>query len=111
MELLTSSVPRTLEAKTKLFGFELFDLVIILLYLSLSNLFFGSTALKIPLVWGVSTCLCLFLYFVKKGKPEGYLQDYAEYLAKPDIYFSAAPDIEYTIYQPFRLQADGKKQI
>lgn len=111
MDLLTSKVPRTLEAKSKLFGFELFDLVIVLIYLSVSNLIFGTTQLKWPLVWGVSILLCGFLHFYKKGKPDGHLQDTGEYLAKPDVYCAGAPDLEYQHYLPFHNRSEkGREQ-
>ena len=49
--LVTSKVQRSLDAKTRLFGFELGDLLLIFLYLAISNLIFGGTRLKFPLVW------------------------------------------------------------
>ena len=42
MSLLTSKVPRSLESKTRLFGFELGDLLLIFFYLASSNLVFGA---------------------------------------------------------------------
>ena len=45
MSLLTSKVPRALETKTKLFGFELADVLIIFIYLAVTNLIFGGTIL------------------------------------------------------------------
>jgi hypothetical protein len=57
MSLFVSKVPRALDIKTKLFGYELGDLLMIFLYLALSNLIFGSTRLKAPLVWGGTVVL------------------------------------------------------
>jgi hypothetical protein len=108
MDLLTSKVPRALDAKPKLLGLELTDLAVVFLYLSLSNLFFGTTSLKVPLVWGVSLGLFGFLYFFKRGKPDHYLQDVGEYFAKPDVYSAGAPDLEYQHYLP--LREDWKKE-
>lgn len=102
MELYTSHVPRALDVKTKLFGFELTDLVVMLLYLSISNLLFGTTVLKLPLVWGVSIGLAVFLYFFKKGKPDRYLQDFGEYLSKPDVFSAGEPDVEYCHFGPLQ---------
>ena len=42
-ELLSTAVPRALENKTKLFGFELPDLLLIFLNLSVTNLVFGAS--------------------------------------------------------------------
>ncbi len=98
MSLLVSKVPRTLETKARLFGFELGDLLLVFLYLALSNLFFGHTWLKAPLVWGGTMALAMTLHFAKRGKPDGHLQDYAEYLRGTGLYSAAQPD---TQYRPF----------
>jgi hypothetical protein len=50
--LFQSKVPRSLEKKAKLFGFELPDLLIVFLYLAVSNLVFGHTRLRPLFVWG-----------------------------------------------------------
>ncbi len=96
--LLHSSVPRALESRTKMFGFELADLLIIFIYLSLSNLLFGQTTLKFPVVWLGTFLIAGVLYFVKRNRPEGFLQHLGEYLRKPKTFSAAMPDIEYTNY-------------
>lgn len=96
--LLTTKVPRSLEMKTKLFGFELGDLLIVFLYLSLSNLIFGSTRLKFPLVWLGTLGLGVLLRFVKRGKPDHYLEHYGEYMRTPDVLTAGAPDLECVPY-------------
>ena len=98
MSLLVSKVPRTLDIKTKLFGFELGDLLLIFLYLALSNLIFGTTGLKFPVVWLGTVGLALALYFFKRGKPDHYLQHYGEYLRAPAVYSAALPDLKYRPY-------------
>ncbi|MGE4232069.1 MAG: hypothetical protein AB7F43_01960 [Bacteriovoracia bacterium] len=96
--LLISKVPRALETKTKLFGLELADVLLIFLYLSISNFVFGQTKLKIPLVWGGSLIIVGILYFVKRNKPENYLQHLSEYYRNPDVLFAGAKDNEYQPY-------------
>ena len=98
MSLLVSKVPRALDIKTKLFGFELGDLLLIFLYLALSNLIFGTTKLKFPVVWLGTVGLALGLYFFKKGKPDHYLQHSGEYLRAPGVYSAALPDLQYRPY-------------
>jgi hypothetical protein len=98
MSLLTSKVPRSLETKTKLFGFELGDLVLIFLYLALSNLVFGQTNLKLPLVWLGTLALGAVLYFTKRGKPDHHLEHLGEYLRAPGILSAGKAD---TKYQPY----------
>jgi hypothetical protein len=101
MGLLTSKVPRALETKTKLLGFELSDLLLIFLYLSVTNLAFGMTRLKAPVVWGGTLALSGMLYFIKRNKPENYLQDLGEFYRKPSIFTAGLSDSEY---QPYLLK-------
>lgn len=94
-ELLTSSVPRTLETKSKIMGFDLSDVLILLLNLSIQNLIFGGTSVKFPMVFGTSVALGAVLFFFKKGKPENYIQHYAEHLLSPVIRSANASDESY----------------
>lgn len=87
-ELLTSRVPRALEMKSKLFGYELSDLLLIFMNLAVTNLVFGATSFRYPLVWGTTLFLALFLFFAKCGRPDNYLQHLIEHYARP-AYFSA----------------------
>jgi hypothetical protein len=87
-ELLTSRVPRALEMKSKLFGFELSDLLLIFMNLSVTNLVFGTTSLRFVLVWGTTSSLALFLFFAKRGRPDNYLQHLIEHYVRP-AYFAA----------------------
>ena len=98
MNSFISKTPRQLESKLKLLGFELIDLLLIFLYLSISNLLFGQTALKLPLVYIGSLTLALTLYFAKKGKPENYLSDKLSNLVNQSIFSANLPD---TKYQPY----------
>lgn len=93
--LLTSVVPRTLDTKNKILGFELSDVLILLLNLSLQNLVFGSTSLKFPMVFGTSFFLGGVLFFFKRGKPDLYLQHYMEHLLAPTVSSANAPDEHY----------------
>lgn len=107
MSLFTSKVPRSLETKTKLFGFELGDLVLIFLYLALSNLVFGQTSFKFPLVWVGTVALAAVLYFTKRGKPDHYLEHLGEYLRAPGVLTAGKPD---TRYQPYFKNSDNEKE-
>lgn len=98
MNLFTSPVPRALEIKARLFGFELGDLLFIFLYLSLSNLAFGSTRLKFPMVWVGTLLIAALLYFLKRGKPDNYVQHYGEFLRTPTVLSSGSADTEYRPY-------------
>ena len=96
--LLHSKVPRALEKKVRLFGFELADLLIIFLYLALSNLIFGQTRLKPVLVWGGTVGIAAVLYFIKRGKPDAYLQHYGEFMTSASVLSPSMPDLKYRPY-------------
>jgi hypothetical protein len=87
-ELLTTRVPRALDMKTKLFGYELADLLLIFMNLAVTNLVFGGTSFRYPLVWGTTIFLALFLFFAKRGKPDNYIQHLIEQYVRP-VYFAA----------------------
>lgn len=106
MSLLVSKVPRSLETKARLFGFELGDLLVIFLYLAVSNLLFGQTRLKLPLVWLGTVALAAGLYFLKKGKPDQHLQHYGEYLRTPGVLSAGAPDTQYQTYSPLKSKQE-----
>ncbi len=109
--ILHSKVPRSLEKKARIFGFELGDLLLIFLYLALSNLIFGQTKLKPLLVWGGTLGLAGVIYFVKRGRPDGFIQHYGEFLTKPSVYSAAMPDIEYRPYfQKITEGQDNEKE-
>lgn len=96
--LLTASVPRALEMKSKLFGFELPDLLFIFVNLSVTNLIFGASAFRYPLVWGSTLGLAIFLFFAKRGKPDNYLQHLGEYWLKSSYYAAGRPDSKFKLY-------------
>ncbi len=98
--LLVSSVPRTLEAKSKIFGFEISDVLLLFLNLSVQNLIFGSTSLKYVMVWGTTLAVGLVLFFVKRGKPDNYLQHLAQYTLSPAVKYANQNDRKY---QKFNL--------
>jgi len=93
--LLTSKVARALEMKTKLFGFELPDLLLIFMNLAVTNLVFGTTSYRYPLVWGTTLILASFLYFSKRGKPDNYLQHLGEIIAQPAYKAAGRSDTKY----------------
>jgi hypothetical protein len=97
--LLTSRVPRALEMKSKMFGFELPDLLLIFMNLAVTNLVFGGTSFRYPLVWGTTLGMALFLFFAKRGRPDNYLQHLGEYFSRPGHKSAGAPDRKYLKYR------------
>lgn len=94
-ELLTSTVPRALETKTKLFGFELGDVLIVFFNLAFQNLVFGTTSIRYLVVWGSTALLAAGLFFFKRGKPDGFLQNYGEFITRPSVFNANAADTQY----------------
>jgi len=94
-DLNTSKVPRALEMKSKLFGFELPDLLLIFANLAFTNLVFGATSFRYLLVWGTTLGMALFLFLAKRGRPDSYLQHLGEWLAQPSYRAAGAPDRRY----------------
>ena len=92
---LISSVPRTLEGRSKIFGMELSDILLLFTNLSVQNLIFGSTGFKFPMVWGTTLILGFVLFFIKRGKPDNYLQHLGQYLAAPSVRYASSPDRFY----------------
>jgi hypothetical protein len=92
--LFVSAVPRALDLKTRVFGLELPDVLLLFFYLSASNLVFGGTSLKIPIVWLGTLILAGLLFFVKKGRPDNFLPHLVEYYRTPTILSSGVPDTE-----------------
>lgn len=101
-ELLCSQVPRALEMKSKLFGFELPDLLLIFMNLAVTNLIFGGTSYRYSLVWGSTLLIAGFLFFVKRGKPDSYLQHLGEFLSQPSYRAAGAKDSFHRRFRPER---------
>ena len=111
MSLLVSKVPRSLETKTKLFGFELGDLLLIFLYLSVSNLIFGTTVLRPYAVWLGTLALAGALYFIKRGQPDGYLQHLGEYIARPAYFAAGSADRLYRKFKKRKIHVRNIYQL
>jgi hypothetical protein len=90
--ILVSKVPRALDLKTRLYGFELVDALLICTYLSISNFFFRGTSLKFPIVWMGTFAVAGFLYFIKRGKPDHFLQHSIEFYKTPTVYGANVTD-------------------
>jgi len=103
--LLTTKVPRALEMKSKLFGFELPDLLFIFMNLAITNLVFGSTSFRYPLVWGTTLLLASFLFLAKRGRPDNYLQHLGEYLAQPAYRAAGLLDRRYRRFRKDKIHA------
>lgn len=104
-DLLVTKVPRALEMKSKLFGFELPDLLLIFMNLAATNFVFGATSFRYPLVWGTTLGLALLLFFTKRGRPDNYLQHLGEYFFTSAYKAAGCPD---SGYRRFKKGRNGK---
>jgi hypothetical protein len=85
MELKATEVSRCLDKKMMIMGFEVPDLLIIFLTISILNFLFGTTSLKWLFVWLPSAALALTIRLTKRGKPENYLIHWLRFQMKPGI--------------------------
>jgi hypothetical protein len=86
MDLDTSTVHRKLDAKLKIAGLEAPDLLFVLIFAAVMNLFFGRTSLALPLVIVLPSILLGVLYIGKRDKPDGYLLHLLRFYLTPGFY-------------------------
>lgn len=73
MDIQTSTVHRRLDAKVKIVGLELYDLLFVLIFAAVMNLIFGQTAIGTLMVFVIPSVMAAIFYFVKRNKPDGFL--------------------------------------
>ena len=88
MSLKESTVHRKLDAKLKIGGMEAPDILGVLIFASVMNLFFGRTSLAFIFVIVLPLLMIVALYFGKRGKPDGFLVHLARFYLTTG-YFSA----------------------
>lgn len=86
MELRTDSTSKCLDRKLTMLGFEVPDLLLIFLTISILNFLFGKTDFKLLLVWLPSVTLALTLKLGKRGKPDDFLIHYTKFYFKQKHY-------------------------
>ena len=94
MELQTSSVHRKLDAKLKIVGLEAPDLLFVLIFAAVMNLFFGRTSLALPLVIVLPLVMLGILYVGKRDKPDGFLIHLLRFYFTPG-FFSAGEESKF----------------
>jgi putative exporter of polyketide antibiotics len=94
-----TSIPKCLDKKLSIFGFEIIDLCAIFVSLSILNLLFGEIS-RVFLVWIPTVVLALVLHFGKKGKPEKYLIHFLKFQFIPGTY-SAFEDSKDFVPPPY----------
>lgn len=80
-----NKVSKSLERKLLIMGFEVLDLLVIFLLLSVLNFLFGSSSYQLFLVWMPPALLALILKIAKKDKPDNFLIHFLRYWVSPGI--------------------------
>lgn len=88
--LKTSRVHRKLDTRLKILGFEVMDLLAIMMFAAVNNLFLGRLQLAPVFVILIPAILAAVLYFVKRDKPENFLIHFFRYYSSPGIYSAGA---------------------
>lgn len=86
MDLVTSRTYRCLERKAKIFGFELFDVLLIGLLLSATNIFIGQVPYRFLITWTPALVLAGVLWVGKRGKPENFLVHWLRFKIGPSTF-------------------------
>ncbi|MBX3034584.1 MAG: hypothetical protein KF865_11725 [Bdellovibrionaceae bacterium] len=94
MEIQTSNVHRKLDAKLKIAGLEAPDLLFVLIFAAVMNLFFGRTSLALPLVLVLPSVMLFTLYIGKRDKPDGFMIHLARFYLTPG-FFSAGEESKF----------------
>lgn len=79
----SSPVSQCLDRKSKLLGFELFDLFVVFFSMALLNFLFSQLNHRFLMIWVPTIILAATLRLVKVGKPDNYLKHLAAFYLKP----------------------------
>lgn len=85
-ELKTSRVHRKLDARLKILGLEVMDLLAIMMLAAFNNFLLGRMKFAPVFVIAVPAVMAAVLYIVKRDKPENYLLHLLRYLSSPGLY-------------------------
>ena len=85
-DLITSRTFRCLERKATIMGFELFDVLLIGITLSVTNFLVGEVPFRLIVAWTPAIFLAGVLRFGKRGKPENYLIHWLRFMVGPKNY-------------------------
>lgn len=78
----------------KIAGLEAPDLLFVLIFAAIMNLFFGTTSLALPLVIMLPLVVLGVLYLGKRDKPDGFLIHLIRFYLTPG-FFSAGEDSKF----------------
>lgn len=105
MSLINTPASKCLDKKTKVFGFEMADILLVFILLAVLNLLFGKTEQKLLFIWLPPTLLALLLKFGKKGKPENFIVHWLRFQFTPGV-FSAFKEPQKNPFPPTLRKVD-----
>lgn len=90
-ELDSSIVHRNLDAKLKIGGLEALDLLTVLIFSAFMGIFFDGGVSGFILVLLLPLLLLIALYFIKRNKPEGFMQDLLRFSLSRGFFSASEP--------------------
>lgn len=72
-------------------GFELTDMLVFGIMLSVLNIIFSHSSMKLFLTWGPTLALALVIKLLKNGKADNYLIHLIRYKVSPGHYHAFTP--------------------
>ncbi len=90
-ELDSSIVHRNLDAKLKIGGLEALDLLTVLIFSAFMGIFFDGGVSGFILVLVLPLLLLITLYFIKRNKPEGFMQDLLRFSLSRGFFSASEP--------------------
>lgn len=81
--LESSPVSQCLDRRSKLFGYELFDLFVVFFTMAILNFAFSHFNHRLLMVWLPTIVLAVVLRIAKVGKPDHYLKHLAQFHLTP----------------------------
>jgi hypothetical protein len=87
----SSIVHRNLDAKLKIGGLEALDLLTVLIFSAFMGIFFDGGVSGFVLVLLLPLLLLIFLYFIKRNKPEGFMKDLLRFWSSRGFYSASEP--------------------
>jgi len=86
-----SIVHRNLDAKIKIGGLEALDLLLVLIFSAVMSVFFDGGLSGFIFIFLVPLTLLIFLYFIKRNKPEGFLKDFLRFSVSRGFFSASEP--------------------
>ena len=83
MALRPIPVHKCLDKRLLIFGFEIADLFVIALVLSVLSTLFGNSSAKLILVWLPTLSVATVLRLAKRGKPDNFLLHWFRFHSRP----------------------------